>query len=56
MTPQEMVRIAEPYTNRVSDALRSACGVPMRSEWTPYTLIREEDLQNYQERLRRTYG
>ena len=56
MTPQEMVRIAEPYTNRVSDALRRACGVPMRSEWTPYTLIREEDLQNYQERLRRTYG
>ena len=56
MTPQDMVRIAEPYTSRVSDAFRSACGVPMRSEWTPYTLIREEELQDYQERLRRAYG
>ena len=56
MTSQEMVRIAEPYNSRVSDALRRACGVPMRKEWTPYTLIREEDLQDYQERLRRTYG
>ena len=56
MTPQDIVRIAEPYTNRVSDALRSACGVPMRSEWTPYTLIREEDLQDYQRRLREAYA
>ena len=56
MTPEEMIRIAEPYTNKVSDALRMACGVSMRKEWAPYTLIREEDLQSYQERLRRTYG
>ena len=56
MTPQEIVRIAAPYTNRVSDAFRRACGVPMRCGWMPYTVIRGEDYDDYQRRLREAYS
>ena len=56
MTPSEIVRIAEPYTNRMSDAFRMACGVPLRVEWHPHTLIRGDDYDAYRERLRRGYG
>lgn len=55
MTREQMVLAAAPYDTRTADAMRRACGVFARRQWTPFTVIDGDEYDRYASRLKSAY-